>query len=303
MLLFVLQLFFAQAMQVEVKPLSYVESSQITLLDIVEQKKLSRQDKDFLRKIELANKLESNSYRVFNRSFLVELMRTEDVLKKAKIQIPEKAYVASKKSLWTKKNIEQSLRTKLAKDCMECEVETNIVQYNKLNSVIGWQFEINKDIRNQRIYVPVSISYIQNGELKHHQSQIVADVFFRKNVPVLVKNLNRGEVISEDDIVMKKILLPSHGRFYTAKEDVLGMKTRKVLKQGQLLLFNDLNKALAIRRGESVQVKMKNNNIEISLSAIAKENGSEGETIRIKIPETDKVMHAKILSSSEVELQ
>lgn len=303
MIYFLVSVFSIFAADIEVQPLSYVNSDKVSLYHIVQIDKVSKEDENILKSVELASDLSPQTYRSFSRSFMVDLIKKLNLSSQTKIKIPEMAFIVRDTKKWNKENVNSSLLEEMKSQCNECEIKIKLERINDVKNVISWEFKINPQVRNQKLYIPTKINTVENNQIKTVTTQIVADIFYYQEIPVVKANMNRGVRLSEQDIVMKRILLPTNGRFYSRLSDVLDRKTNRILRSGQAIQFDDLEKNLDVRRGELVKATVKSSNIEINLQVKASENGSVGDIIRVENPLTKKQMHATVTRISEVEIK
>lgn len=111
--------------------------------------------------------------------------------------------------------------------------------------------------------------------------KLVGKIDWLIEIPVLNNPINSNRTITESDITWQKFsadkVTPT---MITKKEDLLG-KTSKysVLRLGVPINLSELQCPVVIKKGDTVQVNYKSRTLEITARALAKSNGSIGETI------------------------
>ncbi len=111
--------------------------------------------------------------------------------------------------------------------------------------------------------------------------KLVGKIDWLVEVPVLKNPINSNLCITESDITWQKFPADKiTSTMVTKKEDLLG-KTSKysVLRLGVPVSLNELQSPVVIKRGDTVQVSYRSQTLEITTRALAKSNGSIGETI------------------------
>lgn len=85
-------------------------------------------------------------------------------------------------------------------------------------------------------------------------------------------------------------------------DSVVGKRTRRVVAKDRILSMDMLETPPMVRRGDRVTVKLLHNNLEITLNAVAKEDGWSGDFIKVRDTRSGNELVAEVVSSSEVQV-
>ena len=125
-------------------------------------------------------------------------------------------------------------------------------------------------------------------------------------VPVTIKNLKqvatlkraviRGNVLTTDDIVLKKVNINrlSSG-YYERIEQLLGKVIIQNLAKGAVLTQHHVKSQKTIQRGQTVTLIAKNSVIEVRTEGTALAEGALGDRIKVKNLKTERVVEGVII--------
>lgn len=89
--------------------------------------------------------------------------------------------------------------------------------------------------------------------------------------------------------------------FVPTSESLVGSKSNRNLRMGQLIGELDLQKAWAIREGEGVLIRASQDGFSATTRGRALANGAIGEGIRVKNLSSGKEIQAWVIDKGEVE--
>ncbi len=128
---------------------------------------------------------------------------------------------------------------------------------------------------------------------------ISARVSVLADVVIPVHNLNRGELITAEKLVMEKQFLNSgYGTQIITIEQITGLVTRRVIRAGTVIRDNMVRHAPDIQRGANVEVQLETGNLIIKTAGIAKQEGNVGDQVTVFCPDTRKMLAGIIQSSN-----
>lgn len=120
-------------------------------------------------------------------------------------------------------------------------------------------------------------------------------------IPVLNKEIKKGEFISEDILSMKK--LPKsvvNLQVILSVTDLIGKTAKKDLSAGIPLFRYEIEKVFVIKRNDQTDIVFrKGNDMELRIRGIALEDGSVGQKIKFKNTSSGKLIFAEIKNSNE----
>jgi flagella basal body P-ring formation protein FlgA len=113
--------------------------------------------------------------------------------------------------------------------------------------------------------------------------------------------IRRGDLLDDAAVVQEMGWLPAMS---VVRLDVqpLGGAARRDIRQGEILTARLVAPAVAVRRAEAVTVFAVAGGARIALAAVASENGSIGQVIRVVNPETRRELRARITGKGEAEV-
>lgn len=116
----------------------------------------------------------------------------------------------------------------------------------------------------------------------------------------LIKAVKRGDIISEDMIQLTDQRKIYRDGFVGAKQ-VIGLKSKRTLRKGTILLSNHVEIPMLIEKGETVKVKVVSPGIEISSIGRALADGNLGETIEVR--RRSETILCRIIGDNLVEVE
>ncbi len=134
------------------------------------------------------------------------------------------------------------------------------------------------------VYIPVSI-----------------DIY--ANVLVSTRSLQRGDILTLDDLEFKRMNISSIGRGHI--EDlsrILGMEMKRPLRPGDVVRLPHLNKPDIVRKGQIVVVSSSSRFLRVETSGIALVNGYLGERIRVKNERSNRVVDVEVVAPGRVSI-
>ena len=148
----------------------------------------------------------------------------------------------------------------------------------------------------------------ENWETFIRSSNLSAKVVSSGNIPtddkltvaILVKNISKGQVISEEYLGFEA---RPEGQIYGAYNHisgVLGRKAKSNIAAGTILKARHLDTVYSVDKNDSVLVIAANKAITITTSAIALENGQVGDMIAVRNIKSEKIFKVIITGKKKV---
>jgi len=164
--------------------------------------------------------------------------------------------------------------------------------------------EVAFNQRSKRFSAIVSIADAKPDAASIERVRITGQVHNMVHVPTLKKSLQKGEVISEDDIhwmTMREDRIQRNG--VTDISSLIGKATKRRLSAEKLISANDVQDPILVEKGSIVTILLRKPGISLSAQGRAMEHGSDGETIRIVNTNTSRTIEAKVVGSGTVTVQ
>ena len=122
----------------------------------------------------------------------------------------------------------------------------------------------------------------------------------RLTVAVLIKNISKGQLISEEYLGLEaRPERQIHGA-YNHIFEVLGRKAKSNIAAGTILKARHLDTVYSVDKNDSVLVIAANKAITITTSAIALENGQIGDMIPVKNVKSEKIFKVIVTGKKKV---
>lgn len=123
------------------------------------------------------------------------------------------------------------------------------------------------------------------------------------SVPVPVRRIMPDEIISEEDVVMDKILQGRVGVFSIQnKDDLLGKQSRRMLAQGRPVAEQSVTPPIIIDKGERVEIVYTDGDMTLRAPGKALDEAYKGKEIRIVNLISNKTLVGIAQSQDRVEI-
>lgn len=130
-------------------------------------------------------------------------------------------------------------------------------------------------------WMPIVKVAVDGQVIKSFRLPLKAALF--RNVYVAAHRLDRGESLEEPGV--KKIIsniYEQRGSPIPADVNLSEYELVQVVPEGRLVTWNDVARRPDVRRGDMVEVVLKNGGLSISLAALSLENGIIGERVSLR---------------------
>ncbi|MBX3486678.1 MAG: flagellar basal body P-ring formation protein FlgA [Candidatus Paracaedibacteraceae bacterium] len=171
-------------------------------------------------------------------------------------------------------------------------------------SVQGDKIQVNDVLlqSDQRSF-QASVSVI-TGDTETRLKTIVGKIDPLTDVPMLTRIIAPGDEITSADISWQK--LPStriNQNFVVSQDDLIGKTPRnRVLQPGQPVSKHDVRYPIVVKRGDTVAVAYRTDNMMLTTTGIAEKDAAVGDTVRLKTG-GNKIIQAKVIGSQKAEIK
>lgn len=148
--------------------------------------------------------------------------------------------------------------------------------------------------------VPLSVLFKVNRRLKK-KIWVTVNIEVLTELVVTKRPLRRYQVITEDDIHLKKMDLSkvkSHA--VTTYEEVLGKRTKRAIKTGEILRTDHIELPPLVKRGDVVSIIAESDGLKITALGEVRKKGCRGERIKVLNLDSKKCVYAHVLDSNTV---
>jgi len=176
-------------------------------------------------------------------------------------------------------------------------VEFEVVNAPKNFKTIKTKENDNVNIVGSMAYLPVNI-IDKNG--KNIRTNLSFRVKIYDDVYVAMKNIEkRDQLLPTDFQLAEKEITSVRGKIINSIGAIIGARASRFIGKGDILINEATENLPAVYAGNKVNAASIVGNVQISFSAIAKQEGSIGDIIRIKT-NTNDVYKAEIIDSKNV---
>jgi flagella basal body P-ring formation protein FlgA len=133
---------------------------------------------------------------------------------------------------------------------------------------------------------------------------VYADVAFTAApVVVAVRPIERGAQITAEDIELSTVDAVGGTRGQRAAfgslNKVIGMEARQALKPGDIVLADQVQAPLLVKRGELITVTSQGSGIRVRTTARAAKDGAQGEVVQVESLETRDRFEVRVIGPRE----
>ena len=126
----------------------------------------------------------------------------------------------------------------------------------------------------------------------------VKSKLFRKML-VSSTTIVRGEIINADKVQLIEHEIKNN-KYLSRLSDAIGHEARRTIRPHQVINSSMLQKALLVRKKESVTIYAQNNNLRISAPGTALGNGHKNEMIKVRNNSSQKIIEALVIGRGVV---
>ena len=123
-------------------------------------------------------------------------------------------------------------------------------------------------------------------------------------VPTLSRKFDKNEVIAKNDIVYLEIEASKLRNTYITSEDrLIGRAPTRAIFKERPISENQIADAKVMTKNKMVSLRYKDNSLTIQTAGIAMEDGTLGQSVRIKNATSNKIVRARIINDGLAEVQ
>lgn len=103
-----------------------------------------------------------------------------------------------------------------------------------------------------------------------------------QQIVVVRRSLPKGYIISESDVMLRRIENLREENFFVDFTEVIGQETTCAVRERSILTSAMIKKPTWVHKGDIVTVRLLNNGISVRTEGVAKNDGTQGDTIPIE---------------------
>lgn len=274
----------------------------IAVFQVAELKELSGAAFNELAKMSLVDNIENHQQITLSGDEISKKLR--DLVKQSvelrkinpSFTIPSEVKISIRQDGISKIEAEKSIKNHLMANCGVCDIQVRLTNIPKV-SAKSWSIDWNQEIRYGSFMIPVRDA---NGLAS---KWVTGTARVLKRVPVAKKLIRFGERIQAEDLELMESDITFVKEETPQMDQLVGLAANRTLSPRMPIILSDMKREPAARRGQVVKALIGDNDFEISINASAEENGFVGDMIKVKNPETQKVMSAIVIDKGVVKVQ
>ncbi|MCE3009809.1 MAG: flagellar basal body P-ring formation chaperone FlgA [Proteobacteria bacterium] len=223
-------------------------------------------------------------------------------LQQVSLRIPEVVQIKAKRNFISENGLRRQIYEEVERYCGSCEVvytDLKIPEIQGSSEVLGVQLDTQSVRQPGSFLLPLIVETSQGKQQLFVQGRMQ----WWKEAPIAKRMIQFGQRIQMSDLELKKINIGFVKDATPQLQDLVGRVSARTITIGQNVSFQDLKKEAAVERGQTVKLLIGSDVMEITSSAVAEETGFLGDVIRVKQPETKKVISGVLVEKGVVKVQ
>ena len=122
-------------------------------------------------------------------------------------------------------------------------------------------------------------------------------------IPMPVKSINKGMIISESDLVLNEVS-PNLASDMIAQDmiQLIGQEAKRGLYKNKPILLRDIGSVTIIRRNDTVTMRFHNGTMQLQTVGRAMQDGGAGDIIKVMNEHSKKIVTGQITTNGEVDV-
>ncbi len=176
---------------------------------------------------------------------------------------------------------------------IEFKVEKMPADFKKIDIQEDSRFNLN----GSTAYVPVKVTYKDNHVT---QTFLTLNVKLYKSVFVAKDRIDRKKFLGESDFDIRLVDVAGiRGKLVSLDEKINNFRSKTFIRKDDVLTDDLIERIPAILAGDRVKAYFVNGNVSIDFFVNARQDGVEGDVIRVVTPD-NRQFKAKIIDSKNV---
>lgn len=296
---------WAEGPRIEIKPYSKVTAETITLGDVAKFVDMSASEVEKFSALVLGNAPSVGEKRTFTDRAISEIFRRQLNNGKSTVglKIPREIIVENRGYELSEENVRTLLTKQWQKLCEACRfvigqvglplIPTEFAQY-QWRLTEPTQLPRGTFSAQMEVLIPERPSAIfwVNGKVQ-----------VQRKVPVATRALTMGTRLTPED-VREEFKDTTFAQDTTPEvQEMIGKQIRQAIRAGDIIWQQNIFREPALRRGESVKANVGGEAFQVSLMAIAEQDGFVGDRVKLRNRESNKVLFGRVVEKGEVRIE
>lgn len=218
-------------------------------------------------------------------------------------RIPNQMIVESRNNYIPYVDVMHKVSELVRKNCEPCSIrirDLKIPEIKTTETMTSWDLDSSQVSLRGAVLLPLQVQF-QNGS----QKIFWAPVHISLERPGLVarRPLKMGDHVTAEDYEIKSVDVTYQKESLVSEAEAQSQILARYVSAGQPIAAGDLKREPAALRGQMIRVVAGGEELEVTIQAIAEEAGAIGDMIKLKIPESQKLISGKIIDKGVVRLQ
>lgn len=158
--------------------------------------------------------------------------------------------------------------------------------------------EGNRDRGNVQVFVRIIVK-----DKQYLKVPVFFNVRVYENVIVSNRKIGRGEILTENDLVVENLettKLP--GSTLSSVDDLVGKRLTRLIQPYTPITPELIDNPPIIKRGDCIKLLLQSGNLTVVSKGVAKEDGYAGKIIKVKNTDSNKEIQGKVEDSLTVKV-
>lgn len=282
------------------------EVESITLGDLADFEGFSVAREQELKSVRLADAPQPGEQRVFTNHGLAQTFRSyvgsEEHGERVFISIPNKVVIGRKTMKLNEVTVKQMIVEQLKAVCSTCEFKIERVALPIVSGLTAdskWSVKVRNELPKGTFSYPLEVKQ-ENGSQIYW---VTGNISVLKKALVAKKNIAFGDAITEGDFASElRDITYLHDSIADAS-DLVGTVAARGISAEQVIGRSFLKREPAFKFGDVVKVVTGNESWQISIDGVAQQAAAVGETARVKIVSTKKLLSGVVVDKGVIEVR
>lgn len=223
-------------------------------------------------------------------------------LQRVSIKIPRNFKIKGKRNFLYQGDLMREISNQALSLCSDCTVEFDDLKMPALD-IKGEILRVRLETQTLKAAGSFLLPLVVETSQGRSSFWVTGKISLYKLAPVAKRLLRANERITEADFEMKRVNVSFAKDGVPSADSLAGKLTARLLTLGQPIFEADLKKEKAAKRGQTIKIVVGDEGFEIVSSGVAQEAGSLGDSIKVKMSDTQKLLSGVLTDNGVVRLQ
>jgi len=182
-----------------------------------------------------------------------------------------------------------------------------------IKKLSNWQYDVEADPQGQippgvltgpASIIPGSASAtLKFRDDRGRERSVSVRLTWYQPALILKRSMKRGEIIRAEDIGERSVKIVAQNIYASSPSQAIGKSFRKAQQQGEMVLLSLLEDMPIIQKGKIITLFINSGGIIIETRGEALEDGSIGDTIKVRNLSSKKIVSGIVRTSERVEVK